>query len=625
MPESKGLADSEGYLLNLVQGVLIGDFTKLSAIKVIDRQNVLKLMAEGENDTIAEDNNIIKAGELRGADYFMMGSLQKTSSSFMLRIYVNEAATGDTMADTTVMCTASEIEDFSAVRKVSKELLERLGVELTDAGKKQLGTVVSDSDIDAEISLSRGLAAERQGGGGIINVAARNYFFHAQDYEQTAQEASMRLKEMDTQANSADLGTAIMYDDALNKAWQITLNDYENFYMNHPPFDLYYTKPNGEITKYADIKTGAPAKFSLNFSVGLRSNKDSIKIMESVLQEINTKLNATKMREKWGFSDWPRTLTLFGGPQTIHYDIEAVVENAQQQQLYIGRFTLDAGLNLENNKIGADSMQEQGIATPEITLEEGVDLEGLRIRILRVNGIDAEIAGRDGIIKIVQVDTMPKAEGASHFSTALAQEEERRQKALAQEEERKKKEKERLQKAEAMKTSRLYSRWGAYLGGGPYLEGGAGFVDFGFEGGYGLFDFELGASMLLGIHDKDNPDKYGNVSSPGFNIGAGVSFFGEEWLLVLGGGFIFHSISGSIESDETSTSSDSDDSEYETLDSVTVPYLQVRFDWLIFRIGYRLNFYPAETYIRFFDADSARKFGESKMLDSLFFGLVYLF
>jgi TolB-like protein len=568
VPEGRGLYDSEAYLSNLVQGVLISDFSKLSAMKVIDRQNIAKVIAEGESDLIAEDNNFVKAGEVLGADYFLNGTLQKSSSGFLLQINISEASTGISKAVYTVNCKAAELEDFTAVKKASEYLLTELGVELTDAGKKQLGMVVSDSDIDAELSLSRGLAAEQQGGSGIINVAARNYFFQAQDYEQTAKEASMRLQKMETQTDT-DLGSYLTNKIASQRAWQITLNDYENFYTNHPPFDLYYTNPKEKDIDYGDVKTGRIPKLRLEFSVGLRSNPDSIKIMESVLKEIDTKLNATKNREEWGFNLWPRSLDLFGGPNTIHYDIEAVVENAKQQQLSRVSFTLDAGLNLENINIAADSMQEIPVTTPEITLYDGVDLQGLHIRILRVNKIDAEIAGRDGIIRIVQVEKMPKEQGASRLVASLA----------------KKAEHEALP---------FYTRFGFSADGGYMTGPEIGTFGLGLSMGWGLLDLQAGVivgtsnpAIYKEFEDAPNTD----VTTTALDASLGLSFFGKGWLFAAGGGLQFWST--------TITTNPDTSTEEETKEESVVPYLQARFEFgstFAVRLGGRISFDAEELY-----------------------------
>ncbi|MDR0410799.1 MAG: hypothetical protein LBH75_02355 [Treponema sp.] len=46
-PEGRGLEANEAYLPAMVQGVLVGDFAKFSAMKVLDRQNLDKIIAEG--------------------------------------------------------------------------------------------------------------------------------------------------------------------------------------------------------------------------------------------------------------------------------------------------------------------------------------------------------------------------------------------------------------------------------------------------------------------------------------------------------------------------------------------------------------------------------------------------
>ena len=62
----------------MAQGVFVGDMTKYSAIQVLDRQNLQKVIDENLSGFYEEDNpDLNKLGHLLSTDYIMTGTIRK--------------------------------------------------------------------------------------------------------------------------------------------------------------------------------------------------------------------------------------------------------------------------------------------------------------------------------------------------------------------------------------------------------------------------------------------------------------------------------------------------------------------------------------------------------------------
>jgi len=477
VPEGEGLSKDEEYLLTLVQGVLLEDFTRFSDMTVIDRRKLTQLLEETESGLYSENSGAARAGDLEPPRYILSGTLTKTSN-YLLSLSITDTKKMSSKAKYTERASRDELDDFSAINKAAEKLLNQMGIKLTAAGQVQMYHV-TDDDISAGLTLARGLSAS--GNGGVINVAEQNYLFKAQNYEQTAAEAKDLLNRLESRTTTGDVGAKIMTDFQLQEEWEKTLNSYSDFYSEHPPFDFYYSVPDGEVINYRE------KKYKITFSAGLRWNQDSINVMEKVLNEIDTKLKATKKKAVWGFGGFPNNAKVFTNEFT--YKIQADVVNGKGDVITSVNFDLDGRLYLHSGKISATCDQVLGVDTGELIYKNNIDLTGLTIRITHINDMDAESAGRDGILKIVKVekDKWPIEQIKSKWVVA----EEKKQ---DQEKQKTEKEVENQYQKEQRKLSledSVFNRYlGVFISGGPYLGPSAGSMNIGIEAGWGIIDIE---------------------------------------------------------------------------------------------------------------------------------------
>ncbi|GHU45751.1 hypothetical protein FACS1894190_17880 [Spirochaetia bacterium] len=92
VPTGNGLADDEKYLPTLVQGVFVGDLSNFSAMSVLDRQNLDKVLKETESGVYKNEAEYMQLGEVANVGYALTGTLQKTKSGYNMALPTQKPA-----------------------------------------------------------------------------------------------------------------------------------------------------------------------------------------------------------------------------------------------------------------------------------------------------------------------------------------------------------------------------------------------------------------------------------------------------------------------------------------------------------------------------------------------------
>jgi TolB-like protein len=372
VPEGKDLADGEAYLPTMVQGVLVGDFTKFSAMQVLDRQNLEKVIAEGESGYYADENNFVQLGTVANVRYILNGVLQKTESGFSLQLKVTDAASGESKAAYTGACSAAELEDLTGVKKASGDLLAQLGVTLTDAGKTSL-LGAATSSAAAEAALAKGIAAQRSG----TIVEALSYYYEAAKFDPSLVEAASRGSVLSADITGGNIGQNVRNDIQRRAAWLRTLREAAAFFKEHPPFELIYDPAltTGKIDY--DKETA-----EISFQAKLISTTGF-----KIIQDLDQGLERTGRKKEWGIGVESIFREIPG-----RYEFNAVLVSEAGET--IGR----AGTVFEP---GRDFVSRHNDATVVFT---GVDAnkisDKLTVSIVSVNGRDVKAAGERGYMSI---------------------------------------------------------------------------------------------------------------------------------------------------------------------------------------------------------------------------------
>ena len=165
-PTGDNIPAQEQWLLRLVQSTITGDFNKFSAMTVIDRQNLDRILGE-QNQSLSgnySDSDYINIGKLTNARYILAGSLSKTGGGFILELSVSDAETGVRRASFSPKnCSLDELQSTAIVKQAGEELLMQLGITLTAAGKQALQESISSvpqaaasADASATVTTEKG-------------------------------------------------------------------------------------------------------------------------------------------------------------------------------------------------------------------------------------------------------------------------------------------------------------------------------------------------------------------------------------------------------------------------------------------------------------------------------------
>jgi len=395
-PVGKGLSADEQWMLSLVQGSITGDFNKFSAMTIIDRQNLEKIFAEWKESMSDHysDADRVKIGNLTNASHILTGSISKTANAFMLELNVTDVASGVRKASySPTPISTLALENLSAIKAASADLLKQLGVNLTSAAQSELTRAANTDRLQAETMLARGIAAQRQG----TEVAALSYFFQAAAFDSSLFEASKRSSVIAANISSGNIGADVRNDIVWRKSWLARLTETEVTFHSvinsvAPPYTLFYTA--------ADIKTGninyktetadlsIPINLSANVSWFNAMNR-SLKAVDAVLEGLNT----TKRKNDWGLSNWPWSGVSNTNPfgTSKWYDMTVVFELVNEQGRAIGSQTvrLNPSFSITRNNDNQFVIQftENSASTVNFNGVRADDIsDKLTVRVASVNG-----------------------------------------------------------------------------------------------------------------------------------------------------------------------------------------------------------------------------------------------
>ena len=165
-PQGRGLDKNEEYILPLIQGSMTADMRNFSSITIVDRTNVERIMQDLNQSLrtgLYSDDDYVRIGNATNARYLVTGFLTKTTNTYMLEFAVTDAETHIQIAaypPTSV--TFSMLENLSAVKNATADLLQQLGVNLTPHGINELKKPLIINQLQTETAIAQGLQAQRQ-------------------------------------------------------------------------------------------------------------------------------------------------------------------------------------------------------------------------------------------------------------------------------------------------------------------------------------------------------------------------------------------------------------------------------------------------------------------------------
>jgi hypothetical protein len=302
-PRASGLAESQNYLPDLVQGEFVSNFSNFSAISVLDRVNLDEQYSEllsGYYDDNAPAG--LDLGHLTPTDYIMGGTITKTSTGYTLQMRVTKTVDKMTAASYSGTCTFDELDNLTGIRKASLELLQKLGVEPTARAKTELTEAASTNHVNAQTALARGITTQRQG----TEVAALSYYFQAAALDASLLEAASRSSVMSANITSGNIGVDTRNDIEWRRQWVARLTETEQYFndllnANAMPYTLLYSTEiiPGEVNYQSETQT-------LSIDTNLHATGGIwLSSVERALQAVYDVLEATNRKQVWGLQNWP--------------------------------------------------------------------------------------------------------------------------------------------------------------------------------------------------------------------------------------------------------------------------------------------------------------------------------
>jgi len=634
-PTGKGLKQDEEKYLDIIQGALNNDFGKFSAIQLFDSKNLDTVLEQQQLSLsgIFSESDYIKIGELAQSRYILISELIRIdASNFQFNATITDVETGVRLPGYLAESVSlKEIINSKASRAATAVLLTQLGVVLSPVGKEEIKMGLSAEETEAQTALAMSYEASRSGN----LIDALIYSYTASDADKNS--IAAREQADSTFRMMGGAGSEIKEDFKRREYWKKNLIDFEEFYRKHPPFELAYTS--------IPVMKGTPdydqGTVDFEFSAGLR-HKD-VKTMQKVLSAILEELRKTKYKKnKWGFDNWPAISAASSRTNQIRTDlfegystfiVKAALFNNDDVPVATLEFPMYGQLRLKSGNnigaaIGAASTQEQRMT---ITVKSNLITDDMQIRVLSINGVDADKSNADAFVKNYIVKKLP-ARSITTISKKdillpeLPGETSRRLEAEAKEKEiakTKAKEKEiarvkarekqaewdskPLQKRMGFPTMVLYNPslqgdWRNALS----LEGGLGF---------GYKNFSIDGRFLFPIDSIINKAEGSGELVYGLGITGGYTYVWNNFLLSLEGGFTYYK-------------------DNNTDASAVLPLIEGKFDivpdasGLGFRIGYKLEFGSPQTneFCKYYFGEENSFGGNSlRMVGNPFAGFVLWF
>jgi hypothetical protein len=297
-PKATGLTKNQDYIPALVQGEFVSNFSGYSALSVMDRENLNDVYGEllsGYYDD--NDDAGLDLGHLTSTDYLLNGSITKTATGYALQMQITKTADKMTAASYSGTCTFTELDNLTGIRRASLALLQKMGVELTDRAKTELAGAAAANHVNAQTALAQGITAQQ---GGTV-VEALSYYYQAVAFDSSLLEAANRASVMSAAISSGNIGVNVRNDIQRRKEWQKILTEAENYFSKHLPWEIIYDPAltQGKVDC-------AEETVDLSFNLEVKPT-DGFKTVNTIL----TGLAATGKVIEWDMMFWPLSSSVF--------------------------------------------------------------------------------------------------------------------------------------------------------------------------------------------------------------------------------------------------------------------------------------------------------------------------
>ena len=400
-PRGSGLADIQAYLPDLVANELVSNFSSFSAMTLFDRVNNQRQYEEllsgyySDNDSAGMD-----LGNLASTDYMMLGNITRTSTGYALQLTINRNSDKTTVAAYSGAVSVAELDNLTGVRRASLDLLQKMGVQLTDRARTELTRPATVDRVNAQTAMAQGLTAQRQG----TSVAALTYFFQAEAFDASLVEAVSRTNVLSANISTGNIGANVRNDFAWHDDWRAKLTETETFINNM----LRNTTTQRSIWYSDNVWEQESARDPLKRTTELRieavlHTQAAFPVsVQRTVQAVYDGLQTTGRASAWKLDGWPRQGVTNTNPFTSRWGgmVSIAFEVLNDKNQVIGRQTVEMDSRYSFNGTRLDG-PGTAFTTVRFTGVNGLDItDGLTIRIATINGRPPAEAGISQIAPI---------------------------------------------------------------------------------------------------------------------------------------------------------------------------------------------------------------------------------
>jgi hypothetical protein len=425
-PEGKSLGGDD-WMPAYIQGILNANFGKYSAITVVDRQNMDKILAEqqlSETGYYAE-TDYAKIGNVTNANHILAGQILKISATqYSLQLAVSHAETGVRKASFTVNTTPEKLRDAAALNQATADLLTQMGVNLTDTAKTALSSAQSEQAVNAQANLAKGIEAMKKG----TVVEALSYFIQSASFDPSLAEAVSRVNITSTNITSGNIGTDARNAIAWRKAWVARLAECDQFvsdYVKNTPLPTY-------LVYTTDLEHGKidweKETMPISFNIAFWPDRNWPAPITGVMDAVYAGLERTGQAKTWELN-WPDRSASSGRNSSngslqvtpdviVHCNVTVQLLNDQGTVIGTQTVPLSAGLRVVFKDGKASSLDSQTVTTVKFPAVDANKItDKLTIKVISLNGISAESAARAKKVSILTTGELAKTKLGYAYKT----------------------------------------------------------------------------------------------------------------------------------------------------------------------------------------------------------------
>lgn len=162
LPQTRNVGQQAAWIPLYFQDSLTGNFSRYSKMTVLDRtnENLIKAEQELSETGFYTDENAVQLGQMTNASLVVVGSIQQIGGMYEVNFRVNDITTNEITSTSNGRYGYSDIESGKAVNETTQNLLDGLGIELSEKERATLASV-NKTENDSAQNLAKGMTAEK--------------------------------------------------------------------------------------------------------------------------------------------------------------------------------------------------------------------------------------------------------------------------------------------------------------------------------------------------------------------------------------------------------------------------------------------------------------------------------